>query len=124
MSIGQLALEVVAVVGKRIRRSKLVAEALQGNRWIASISGSLSVDRRAGPILVHLRSRVQDDVQLNAMAEGKFIWKWSVKQLYSASSANRVFLLGECALLGAKEQCTTRSPPCKFFIWMVLLNWC
>jgi hypothetical protein len=51
---------------------------------------------------VDLWIRLQS-VHLDEQSNDKFIWKWTVNQQYSASSAYRAFFLGQCSIPGAKE---------------------
>jgi hypothetical protein len=52
---------------------------------------------------VDLWIRLQS-VHLDEQSNDKFIWKWTVNQQYSASSAYRAFFLGQCSIPGAKVQ--------------------
>jgi hypothetical protein len=91
-------------------------------RSIKHISRSLSV--LAFSQFVRLWVKLQD-VNLNASNQDKFIWKWYADQQYSASSAYRAFLVGQCALLGAMELSKTQAPSaCKFSVWTSLLSRC
>jgi hypothetical protein len=77
-----------------------VADALQNDRWIVDITGSLSITA-----LVHYVSvwTSMQEIQLDQGREDRFIWKWSSNQQYSASSAYRAFFHGQSSIPGAKE---------------------
>jgi hypothetical protein len=109
-------------VNIRLQRSRLVAHALPNDSWVSDITGSLTLEALAQ--YIDLWGRLQG-VHLNEAVPDKFIWKWSLNQQYSASSAYRAFFLGQCGLPGAKELAKTRAPPSsKFFIWTALLGRC
>jgi hypothetical protein len=76
-SIESLAPLVVAVMSKRTRKNRLVADALRDDQWIRDISGSLSVQALAQYVL--LWDRLQP-LHLSDDIDDKFIWKWSSNQ--------------------------------------------
>jgi hypothetical protein len=111
-AVEDLAPDVVAAVPKRIRNRRLVVEALHDDQWICDISGSLST--RALTQYVLLWDRLQS-ISLCPGVDGKFVWKWSIDQQYSASSAYRTFFFGQCSVPGAKELSKATAPKrCKF----------
>jgi hypothetical protein len=76
-SITTLALDLLAAVGARCRGTQLVCEALQNDRWIADISGVLSV--HALYQYVSTWSRLQG-ISLQQHVPDKFLWKWLANQ--------------------------------------------
>jgi hypothetical protein len=63
----------LAVVSSRTRKTRTVADALNGSRWIRDISGSLST--AALVQYIQLWDRLQS-VDLNDGVPNKFVWKW------------------------------------------------
>jgi hypothetical protein len=118
-SLAQLALDLVAAVAKRTRATRVVADALQGDHWIADIEGSLSVS--ALTQYAATWERIQG-LQLTQDRDDKFVWKWSSNQQYSSSSAYKAFFLGQCSIPGAKELCKVTAPSRCKFIWLALLD--
>ena len=58
---------------------------------------------------------------LDDLTNDRFIWRWTVDEMCSASSAYRAFFIGMTSLRGAKELWKARAPPkCKFFFWLLL----
>jgi hypothetical protein len=118
-SMAQIAPHLVTTVSKRNRACRVVADALHNDGWIADISGSLSIAALTQYISVWSR------LQGFHLDQDRFIWKWTANQQYSASSAYKVFFLGQSSIPGARELCKTAAPPrCKFFISLALLDRC
>ena len=57
-------------------------------------------------------------VQLQLDVQDRFIWRFSVDGVYSASSAYKAMFIGSVKLRGAKQLWKASAPPkIKFFFW-------
>jgi hypothetical protein len=120
--MSSLAPDLLLAVDKRDVKVRTVAQALQNNRWVADITGSLSA--LAIPQYLALWER-SEGFHHDVSVPDRFCWKWTASGQYSASSAYRAFFLGQSGILGARELRKTRAPPpCKFFVWLALLGRC
>lgn len=121
-SIEQMAPWVYRAVSKRVKATRTVREALEGDRWIQEITGSRSV-----PLLIRflqLSDQLQE-LQTDSSEHDKVIWRWTASGQFSTASAYRSMFLGQYHILGAKELTRTRAPPrAKFFMWLALLGRC
>jgi hypothetical protein len=122
VSIRGLAPDLCMAVSKRASKTRLVSDALLGDRWIWDISCSLSVLalQQYASLWVYIQQ-----VQLHPNSPDRFTWKWSSSQKYSSASAYPAFFHGQCAVSAAKELRKTRAPAnVKFFVWLAILDRC
>lgn len=121
-SVQQIASEVWCAVLDKVRKGRLVADALAQDRWVDDITGALS--RQGIRQYLHLWDIMQE-ISIAPQRDDKFIWKWTKNQQYSAALAYRAFFIGQCGIPCAKELSKTRATPrCKLFFWPVLLGCC
>jgi len=67
----------------------------------------------------------QNNHTLSLNVPDRFTWKWTSDGQFTTASAYNAFFMGQHALPGAKVLKKTRAPGhCKFFLWLVLLDWC
>jgi hypothetical protein len=114
--------DLLVVVPKRCRASRIVAFATQSLAWISDIVGPCTI-----PVMLQYLELHQhiNNVSLYPDILDNFIWHWCSLGCYSASSVYNTFFLGQTSLLGAKEMWKTKAPnKCRFFIWLVLHGRC
>jgi len=64
-------------------------------------------------------------IQLDDNIQDALRWKWTSDKTFSTSSAYHAFFISQQAVLGTKLWRKAQAPPkCKFFIWLVLHDWC
>lgn len=121
-SIEQLAPHVFQGVPPRIRKTRLVHDALQDELWIQDITGA-----RTFPLIrefLQLWDIVQP-INLTNDVPDKLIWRWTSSGTYSSASAYRMMFTGQYSIPGAKELHKTKAPTkVKFFMWLALLDRC
>jgi hypothetical protein len=109
-------------VPSRWQKQHAVAAALNDDAWIRDIQGPLTV-----PVIMQylqLRAMVHDVVLAPDMPD-KVCWCWSVFGQYNSRSAYQAPLLGQTALLGAKELWRVKAPnKCLFMVWLALQDCC
>jgi len=88
-SLADLAPCLCAAVGPRIKKQRIVAQALHEDGWIRDISGALTVQVIMDYLLVWNLTR---DVQLVPGRPDNICWKWTSDKCYSTSSALRCIL--------------------------------
>jgi hypothetical protein len=99
-SINSLAPDLVATVDKRAVRVRTVAHALQGGRWVADITGSLSMlGLQQYTALWECLQAINPD----ATAADRLLWKWALSNQYTASSAYRAFFIRQTSIPHANE---------------------
>lgn len=101
-SVGALCHYALALFAASTRAGKRlsVKDGLCQNCWAHEIAGALTA-----LVLSQFLSvwELLWNVALDPMLSDWFVWKWSPKGKYSASSAYRAFFAGSSALLGARE---------------------
>lgn len=97
----------------RTGKRRTVKDGLYQHHWAREIVGALTTQ----VLCQYLRVwRLLNNLELDPLASGRFIWKWSPDGKYSASSAYRAFFVGAASLPGAKELWRAKAPLCvKFF---------
>ena len=121
-SLPDVASSLCAAVGPRIRKSRTVAQALQGDSWINDISGALMVQVIMDYLLIWNMTR---QVQLVSGRADRLCWKWTADKKFSTSSAYQSFFIGQHPVQGAGLLRKTRAPAkCKFFFWLVIHDRC
>jgi hypothetical protein len=114
--------DLVAAVLGRCRSSRLVASALLDNACHRNISGALTVPVLAQFLHLH---QLLEMVALQPRISDTLTWRWCSSGTYSAASAYKALILGQAAVLGAKELLKAWAPnKCRFFVWLVLLGRC
>jgi hypothetical protein len=117
-----LAPDLLVAVDRRAFRVRMVAQALQNNRWVADITGSLSA--LGLQQYLALWERMEAFHCVESMSD-RFRWKWMVYSQYFVSLVYRAFFIDQTGVLNAKELHKTRVlPVCKFFVWLALLGRC
>jgi hypothetical protein len=108
-------------VPKRVRKSRLVRDAIPHASWIQDISGSLS--GQALREYVHLWVSIQSG-HLQEGTPDRFLSRWTSDQRYSTSSAYHAFFVGQSGIPGTSVLRKARAPPtCKFFLTLLDRCW-
>jgi hypothetical protein len=97
-SLADVAPCLCAAVGPRVRKVRTVAQSLQGDRWIADISGALTVQVILDYLLVWDMTRA---IQLQSDQLDRVCWKWTSDKVFSTSSAYKSFFIGQQLVEGA-----------------------
>lgn len=120
-SIRCIALAVYLAVPVRIRRRRMVAEALHNQQWIRECSGALGMQA----ILEYLQlwSLLSSSVQLLDRSDA-FIWRWEASGAYSSKSAYCMPFVGRIAFQSEPVWKTLAPPKCRYFIWLVAMKRC
>ncbi|CAN6312358.1 unnamed protein product [Urochloa humidicola] len=113
-----LAPDLCTLVRPGIRKSRTVAIAMQGKRWITDITGQLSIctilqyfELWAAMARVHLTQGREDTIS----------WKWTVTGTYTARSAYSAFFEGSTWFAGARPIWKAWAPlKVKFFMWLAV----
>jgi hypothetical protein len=118
-SITSLAPDLLIAVDRRAFRVCTVAQALQNDRWVTDITGSLSVLGLRQYLV--LWECIQTFNRVESAPDG-FCWKWTTSNQYSASSTHRAFLhrADQCP----RRQGAAQSQGAKFFMWLAILGRC
>jgi len=77
---------------------RTVTQALQGDHWIADISGALTVQVILDHLLVWDMTRA---IQLQSDQLDRVCWKWTSDKVFSTSSAYKSFFIGQQPVEGA-----------------------
>ncbi|CAM0952359.1 unnamed protein product [Alopecurus aequalis] len=121
-SIDMIAPLVVANVDAKVRRTRLVADALVGNQWIHDLSFGLSVPAMAQYLALW---HVLASVSLRVDVEDSLQWIWTASKSFSAKSAYLDFFEGSTRwpLFSPIWDC---KAPLKFklFAWKVAWDRC
>lgn len=121
-AIKDLAPTVFQAVGKRTRKTRLVADALQNAQWRRDIRGGLSSTAIAQYLQL---SDLIEQITLSPGIEDRMLWKWTSDHKYSASSAYRASFVGRESFPGTRELWKSKAPgKCKFFVWLAIYGRC
>lgn len=121
-SIEQLAPHVFQGVQPRIRKTRLVHDAIQDDKWIQDITGA-----RTFPLIREFMKLwdIIQPINLTDDTPDCLTWRWTSSGTYSSASAYRIMFAGQYSIPGAKELHKTRAPAkIKFFMWSALLGRC
>lgn len=120
--IQELAPTVYGTIPNRIRRAKLVSDALQNDNWVGDIGPDLSL--QALQEFLRLWPQVTD-FQLTEGAEDVVRWTWEKDGNFSARSAYAARFMGLEVSPTAAFTWKSRAPlQCRFFAWLALRNRC
>lgn len=109
-------------IPKRVRRTKLVSDALLDNSWAADIGPNLSQDALAQ--FFRLWPRIAG-TQLTKGVEDSVRWAWEAHGNFSARSAYVARFMGLEVSPTASFTWQSRAPlQCRFFAWLVIKNRC
>nr|XP_020187047.1 uncharacterized protein LOC109772761 [Aegilops tauschii subsp. strangulata] len=120
-SIAEIAPAIFAMVPKRHRQRRLVAEGLQDRAWVQDIVGAL------GPLAtvqyIELWRRL---LPLSTSGHPDILrWRWTANGTYSAKTCYDALFLGSITLPHATLTWKTWAPlSVKFFIWLALQDRC
>lgn len=120
-SIAEIAPAVHAMVPKRRRKRRRVAEGLQGRSWVQDIHGTLGIE--ATVQYVELWESLHQ-FQLSTEPD-RLSWKMSANGSYSAASCYSAMLLGSTSIYHWKLNWKTWAPlRIKIFVWLALQDRC
>jgi len=121
-SIQDLAPEVYALVTKWRSRRRTVMEALNNNKWLEGIQGTLSLEA----LMEYLE--LWDIISTVVLQEGvpdRHIWRLSTTGQYTAKSAYDALFQGAICFEPYERIWKSWAPPkCRFFMWLVAHNRC
>ena len=104
------------------KKTRTVAQALEGDRWITDISGALTVQVILDYLIVWDMTR---EVHLLDDRADRLCWKWTADKVFSTSSAYQSFFIGQHPVEGERLLGKVRAPSkSKFCIWLVLHDRC
>jgi len=121
-AIKEIAPALLATVPPKVQKQRTVAQGLLNRTWVKDITGALTVQ-----VLVEYLQiwNLVENQTINAIAEDKFLWKWTADRCFTTASAYRAFFIGQQSIPGAKLLRKTKAPGrCKFFTWLVLHDRC
>jgi hypothetical protein len=116
-----LAPRLFALIPKRLSRSLLVKDCLDG-RWLDDIPADL--DALAIDQLLAVADRVEG-LSITAGVPDIFRWNWGAKETYSAKACYLGMFHGSVEMAGALQVWKSRAPAkCRFFLWLALRDRC
>lgn len=102
-------------------RSMLVAEGVERQAWVNSVSPNLCNEG----ILQFLALWEHANQVFLTDGEDSFHWMWSPSGVFSARSAYLAFFAGRIGMDGADPIWDSKAPTrCKFFVWLVCRRRC
>jgi hypothetical protein len=116
-----LAPRLFALIPKRLSRSRLVKDCLDGG-WLDDIPADL--DALAIDQLLAVADRVEG-LTVTVGVPDAFQWNWGVQQSYSAQSCYLGMFHGSIPMAGALQVWKSRAPAkCRFFLWLAVRDRC
>jgi hypothetical protein len=116
-----LAPRLFALIPKRLPRSRLVKDCLDGG-WLDDIPANLDA------LAIDQLLAVADRVEGLAVTEGVpdvFRWNWGRKETYSAQSCYLGMFHGSITMAGDLQVWKSRAPAkCRFFLWLAVRDRC
>jgi hypothetical protein len=120
-SVREIAPSLFKCIPKRRRKSRTVADGLQGNTWASDIHGNLGIQEIGEYLLLWRRI---EGTMLSGEPD-RLNWKWTASGVYSAKSAYMATFHGPTVCPAANFIWRTWAPQkVKFFLWLALQDRC
>jgi hypothetical protein len=120
-SVREIAPSLFKCIPKRRRKSRTVADGLQGNTWASDIHGNLGIQEIGEYLLLWRRI---EGTMLSGEPD-RLNWKWTASGVYSAKSAYMATFHGSTVCPAANFIWRTWAPQkVKFFLWLALQDRC
>jgi hypothetical protein len=121
-TIAELAPNLFALIPKRARKQRSVAQALTNRSWVADIQGGLLVQLLAEYLAIW---DLVEEVVLLQDVQDQHVWKLTADGVYTCKSTYEAYFLGSIHFAPWKRIWKCWAPlRCKFFIWLAINNRC